>query len=78
VTVHVAGFERKSTIHVAPALFRVQALAGGWSEDEIRLWVKEKVFGFMRERYSIDALPQLGDVIEVPSDILFAGYKRKD
>ena len=73
----VGGFDRKSTVHIAPSLFRIQALQGGWSEDEIRLWVKQKVFGFMRQRYSTDAPPQFDEVVTAPSEILFAGYKPK-
>jgi hypothetical protein len=77
VTVPVGGFDRNNIVHIAPTLFRIQAQKGGWSEDEITLWVKQKVFGFMRQQYSVDAHSQFGEVIAVPSDILFVGYKPK-
>jgi len=70
------GFDRKVKVHLAALLFKVKAQSEGWADDEIDEWIRKAVHNYVSQQASIDRIPQTS-LVEMPSDILFVGYKPK-
>jgi hypothetical protein len=75
-SVAMGGFERRVTINLAPATFERQAELDGWSEHEIKLWVRKAIHKYVVDQASIDGISDSLPVT-MPSDKLFEGYKPK-
>jgi hypothetical protein len=76
VSLPVCGFDRKVKVHLAATLFKVQAQSEGWANDEIDEWIRKAVHIYVSQQASIDRIPQ-SSLVEMPSSILFVGYKPK-
>ena len=70
------GLDRKVKVHLAAKSFEVTAKSEGWSDDEIGEWIRRAVHNYVSQQAGIDRIPQ-SSLVEMPSGILFVGYKPK-
>jgi hypothetical protein len=76
VSLAVPGFDHKIRVQLACAFFRIQAQSGGWAEEEIDGWERNKVFKYALQQVNNNSVSQ-SCPLTMPSSILFVGYQPK-